>query len=943
MVRSMSAVDRVASADDTTLVHWHALATEEVEERLGASRSGLTSAEAEERLARHGPNTIEEDKPPSDLAILLHQFTSPLIYILLAAGVVTIIIGEYIDAGVIAVVLALNAIIGFVQERQAERSVRALRSLVAPKATVLRDGGERELDSADLVPGDLVLLESGRRVPADLRLFAPVALAVDESLLTGESVPVGKQEHPVDEEAGLGDRLNMTYTGAVVTSGRSRGYVVATGAGTELGRIATSVREEKEAQTPLQQRMNRFARVIGLAVAVSAGAAIILGLALGESLEDMILVAVALAVAAVPEGLPVVFTITLALGVRRMARRKAIVRRLPAVETLGSTTVIGSDKTGTLTENRMTVQEVRGASQAWQVPPGTGAGPAADGVGSGEGAGPAADGPGSAAVGAGSAGGAGDGTLPEPLRQILLAGTLANEASISVTQEGIERRGDPTESAILVAAHRFGMEPWTLRDEHATLLEVPFEPEHQFSGSLRSLDSRSTYYVKGAPERVLAMCDRAMTDEGAEGDLDLEAVRVSADELAGHGLRVLAMAQGAAPANGDLERWAREPEGLVFLGLVGMMDPPRQGVPDAIRGCQEAGIRVVMITGDHAATARAIGESLGIAREGSAVLTGAELARLDDAGLRERVGDVSIYARVAPDQKLRIVRALQAEGEVVAVTGDGVNDAPALKAAEIGVAMGKAGTDIAREASDIVLTNDDFVSIYAAVEEGRVTFDNLRKVTFFLISTGAASIIMILTALLLGWPLPMLPAQLLWLNLVTNGLQDVALAFEPGEPEAVRRPPRPRREGVISALLWERTAISGLVMAAGTLLIFQWELGESDSLASARTAALTTMVLFQMFQAWNARSEHRSIFRMNPFSNPFLFLAIAGALAIHVAALYLAPTQLILRVVPVDLDTWLAMLLTASTLIAVVEAHKAVRRRWPLRGRGEMQAAAARP
>jgi magnesium-transporting ATPase (P-type) len=894
-------------------VAWHALSREEVEARLDTSVSGLTSDVVTERLARYGPNALEEDKPPSDLAILLHQFTSPLIYILVAAAVVTIAIGEYIDAGVIAVVLALNAIIGFVQERQAERSVRALRSLVAPNATVLRDGREHEVDSEDLVPGDLVVLESGRRVPADLRLFSPVALAVDESLLTGESVPVSKSEDVLEEESGLADRVNMTYTGAVVTSGRGRGYVVATGTETELGRIAQSVREEEEAETPLQQRMNRFARIIGLAVGVSAAAAILLGLALGETLEDMILVAVALAVAAVPEGLPVVFTITLALGVRRMARRKAIVRRLPAVETLGSTTVIGSDKTGTLTENRMTVQEVRGAGSAWRVP--------------------------SASEGSGD-GSVGDGALPAPLRHILLAGTLANEASISVTPEGIERRGDPTESALLVAAHEFGMEPGTLRHEHGSVLEVPFEPELQYSGSLRSTDSGRTFFVKGAPERVLAMCDRAMADDGRAGELDAGAVREAADELAGNGLRVLATAHGAPPGDGDVGAWTREPEGLVFLGLVGMMDPPRQGVPDAIRGCQQAGIRVVMITGDHAATARAIGESLGITGEGGPVLTGVELARLDDEALHERVGDVSIYARVAPDQKLRIVRALQSRGEVVAVTGDGVNDAPALKAAEIGVAMGKAGTDIAREASDIVLTNDDFVSIYAAVEEGRVTFDNLRKVTFFLISTGAASIIMILTALLLGWPLPMLPAQLLWLNLVTNGLQDVALAFEPGEPEAVRRPPRPRKEGVISALLWERTALSGVVMATGTLLVFRWELDQTGSLAAAQTAALTTMVLFQMFQAGNARSDHRSLFRMNPWSNPFLFLAIAGALVIHVGALYFAPTQLILRVVPVDLDTWIVMILTASTLVGAVELHKLLRRRWPI-GRHERARAAA--
>jgi calcium-translocating P-type ATPase len=883
---------------DAPDVDWHALPSDEVGARLEVTTEGLSAREAAARLERYGPNSLKESKPPSNLEILVHQFTSPLIYILLIAAAVTVLIGKYIDSVVIALVLALNATIGFVQERQADRSVRALQSLVTPKASVLRDGEQVEIDSAEVVPGDVVLLESGQRVPADLRVFAPVALAIDESLLTGESVPAAKQAEPVAAESGLADRTSMTYTGAVVTTGRGRGYVVATGDRTELGRIAESVREEKEAETPLQQRMNRFARIIGLVVVAAAVASIVIGLAMGESLEDMILVAVALAVAAVPEGLPVVFTITLALGVRRMARRQAIVRRLPAVETLGSTTVIGSDKTGTLTENRMTVRSIWGAGRSWEVPEGPADGPA-------------------------------EADLPELLSHILVAGALANEASIRVSGEDIESRGDPTEVALLVAAHRFGLEPATLRREHVSEREVPFEPQLQYSASLRATDDGRGLYVKGAPERVLAMSAQAMHEDGAHDALDGEAVMAAAHDMASQGLRVLAMAFVPVPADSDVDAFVDDPRDLVFLGLMGMMDPPRAGVAEAIAGCQRAGMRVVMITGDHAATARSIGRSLGLVGEDATVLSGEELTRLDDDALKARVGDVSIYARVSPDQKLRIVRALQSRGEVVAVTGDGVNDAPALKAAEIGVAMGKSGTDIAREAADVVLTDDNFVSIYAAVEEGRFTFDNLRKVTFFLISTGAASIVAILSALLLGWPLLMLPAQLLWLNLVTNGLQDVALAFEPGEPEAVRRPPRPRKEGVISRLLWERTALSGLVIAAGTLLMFQWELDSTGSVDAARTVALTTMVLFQAFQAFNARSDNRSIFRMNPVSNPFLFLAVAGALAIHALALYLPVTQTILRVEPVGLEAWIRMIAVASTLLVAVEIHKAIRRRRP--------------
>lgn len=888
---------------------WHALDTAEVEAALDASRSGLTDEEAAARLARVGPNALEAAKPPTALEILLHQFQSPLIYILLIAAGVTILLGEYIDAGVIAAVLALNATIGFVQERQADRSVRALMGLVAPRAHVVRSRIEREIASEDLVPGDLVTLESGQRVPADLRLVSATALRIDESLLTGESVPAGKHDRPIAAEAVVADRANMAWSGSVVTTGRGRGYVVATGIRTQLGLIAESIRSEQEAETPLQRRMSRFARIIGLVVGIAALVSVVIGVAIGESLQDMFLVAVALAVAAIPEGLPVVFTITLALGVRRMARRRAIVRRLPAVETLGSTTVIGSDKTGTLTENRMTVQEIWTSGGIVPVPH-----QAPDVAGEDDPRGRLPGGPGD-----------------DPLGRTLLAGILANEATARPAADGYEIHGDPTEAALLVAAHRLGLDPETVRAEHETLLELPFESERRYSAAWCRRDGVTALYVKGAPERVLELATRT---QGAGGPvpLDRDAVLAAAHEMAGRGLRVLAMAwlpDADPPAEPDA---AADPADLVFVGLQGMMDPPREGVAESIANCQGAGIRVVMITGDHGATARAIGAQLGIAAADGPVLTGADLETLDDEELRDRAGAVSVYARVSPDQKLRIVRALQARGEVVAVTGDGVNDAPALKVAEIGVAMGRSGTDIAREAADIVLADDNFTSIYAAVEEGRITFDNLRKVTFFLISTGAAAILLILGSLVLGWPLPMLPAQLLWLNLVTNGLQDVALAFEPGEPDAARKPPRPRSEGVISALLWERTVIAGIVMGIGTLAMFRWELDTTGSLAAAQTVALSTMVIFQMFQAGNARSDTRSLFRMSPVSNPFLFVSVVAALAIHVAALYLPPTQFILRVEPITLEAWVRIFLVASTLLVAMETHKAVRRRWPFRG-----------
>jgi calcium-translocating P-type ATPase len=874
--------------------HWHALDAAHVEKTLRTGLRGLSAGEAQARLAQHGPNQLEEAKPISNLAILLHQFKSPLIYILLIAAVVTAALGEYIDTGVIAAVLLLNAIVGFTQERKAEVSVRALIKLVQPQARVIRDGRDREVESHELVPGDLVLLESGSHVPADLRLVSATALSIDESMLTGESVPAAKQAGAVKATLPVADRTNMAFAGTAVARGRGRGYVVATGQHTVLGGIAERIRSEERAQTPLQQRMKRFANLVGVAVGVSSLVAFVLGVILGASPADMFRVAVAMAVAAVPEGLPVVFTIALAVGVRRMAARQAIIRRLPAVETLGSTTVIGSDKTGTLTENRMTVQEIWAAGTTFQM----------ESLDRRER---------EAAV-----------RHHQPLRLALVAGVVANEAELYRKDEGYDLRGDPTEAALLVAAEDFGLSVAELRREYKEFLDIPFESDRQYSAGIRLHDGKHLMFVKGAPERIAAMC-RWPAQQG-NTIVTREDAAWAASDLAGRGLRTLALAWAELPEPPAGEDEVDEPEALTFLGLVGMMDPPRAGVREAVEGCQRAGIRVVMITGDHVLTGKSIARQLGIARSGDEAVSGEQMEQMDDDDLRARVRRTSVFARVAPEQKLRVVHALQKEGEVVAVTGDGVNDAPALKAAAIGIAMGKSGTDVAREASDIVLADDNFVSIYAAVEEGRITFDNLRKVTFFLVSTGAAAIIIILIALVMGWPIPFLPAQLLWLNLVTNGVQDLALAFEPGEKGVLERPPRPPAEGVISSLLWERLVVSGIVIAAGTLWMFQWELERTGSLVAAQTVALTTMVLFKAFQAGNARSEYNSLFRIHPFSNPFLFLSTAGALLLHFGALYWGPTQFVLRVEPIAWEAWWRMALVASSIVAVVEAHKWLRR-----------------
>ncbi|MBN2622253.1 MAG: HAD-IC family P-type ATPase, partial [Acidimicrobiales bacterium] len=639
---------------------WHALDPSDVETTLHTSDRGLSHEEVEARLAHHGPNELEEEPPPGALVVLARQFRNPLIYILLVAAAVTVALEEFIDAGVIAAVLVLNATIGFTQERKAEGAVRALQQLVVPRARVVRDGHEREVDSRELVPGDVVQLEPGSRVPADVRLDAVGSLTIDESLLTGESLPVAKQVAPVPEAVPIGDRASMAFTGAIVTSGRGRGIVVATGADTELGTIAGLMRGETSVETPLQRQIGRLAKLIGLAVGVASVVAFASGVALGGSVQEMFLTAVALAVSAVPEGLPVAVTITFAIGVSRMAGRNAIVRRLPAVETLGSTTVIGSDKTGTLTENRMTVQEVWASGRTYRL--------------------------------AGDEPDAGFLVDDEPasiethpvFHETLLTGVLDNEADVFLDDDHIESTGDPTEVALVVAGMNIGIDEEEAREAYPLFAEIPFETERRYSASIRERHGTHTIFVKGAPERVVAMCTAMLTDDGPV-PIDAETVEAAARDLAGRGLRVLAMAQHRLPEPLAHPEDVDEPEGLIFVGLQGMLDPPRPGVRESIDLCHEAGIRVVMITGDHASTARAIAEDLGIAEPGDAALTGAELGTMDDDELHDRVVDATVFARVDPEDKLRIVRALQHHGEVVAVTGDGVNDAPALKAAAIGV------------------------------------------------------------------------------------------------------------------------------------------------------------------------------------------------------------------------------------------------------------------
>lgn len=885
---------------------WWALTADEVLRRLGARQGGLDSAEAARRLLASGPNRIGARERRSALRIALHQFASPLIYVLVAAMLVSLSIGHWEDSIVIGFVLLVNSAIGFFQEHRAERSIAALLGLLSPRALVRRDGRRMEIDSRDLVPGDVALLASGAAVPADLRLLEASRLQIDEAPLTGESLPAVKSTAPVPgADVPVADRDCMAFMGTSVASGRGVGVVAATGASTEIGRIASEITLTERAPTPLQERMKRFGRLVTAVILVVCAAALLIGLARGVAPGEMYLTAVAIAVSAIPEGLPVVMTVALAVSVRRMAKRHVIMRRLPAIETLGSCTVIVTDKTGTLTRGRMTVQSIRAGGRRYEV---TGGDEGLSGHVLLEGR-PVEVEPGSHAA----------------LHQALLAGLLCNEADLRLSGEGdLILQGDPTDAALLVAAAKAGLDRDALLGLHPQIGAVPFESHRAFAATVHASPEGRTVLVKGAVERVLPMCTAQL---GAEGPvpLDRDAVLAEAHRMGREGLRVLAMAAGPGGEHrGELSD--ELPRGLTLAGLVGMLDPPRPEVERAIAACRDAGIRVIMVTGDHESTAVAIAERIGLTGPDPPAVGGARLEAMGDEELLEALRGASVFARVSPGDKLRIVNLLRSAGHVVAVTGDGVNDGPALKSAHIGAAMGRSGTDVAKEASEMVLADDNFATVYAAVEEGRTAFANVRNATLFLVSAGVAELVSILGSLVSGLPLPFRPAQILWLNVVTDGIADLALAFEPGEPEQRRRPPRPPAEGILSARLLERSAVVGLVMAAGTLGLFVWELRRGADLAYAQVAALTTMAMFQVVHVGNCRSEHRSVFAKSPFSNPFLFWGVLGSWLVHVLALYLPATQRLLGLEPLRVDTWLVIGATALSVIVAGEAHKRLRR-----------------
>ena len=873
----------------TTATPWHSLSTDAVFTELSSSQDGLDSAEAAERLRSAGPNELAVAGPTPWWRVLLRQFVSPLIAILLVAAVVTAFQQHWVDSGAIFLILFINAVLGFVQERKAESDVRALQSLSTPSCRVLRDGAERVIPGPEVVPGDVVLLESGERVPADLRLFVANALEVDESMLTGESFAATKHTSALPEDVGDADKANIAFSGTFVGSGRGRGVVIATGAATALGEINALV-QGPSGKSPLQLLTNNLERYIGLVVLAALVFVFIAGIVLGNDASTMFRTAVGLAVATIPEALPIVLTVALSLGVSRMAKRNAIIRTLPAVETLGSTNVIGSDKTGTLTENRLTVERIWTTDGLLDITADQGEGGRSD---------------------------------SELVRAALRAGALTNEATISAEDEN-EYSGDAVDAAMA----RIAVARGAVTEQERTVEPVahqPYEPHLLYSQTVHAgADGRRTLYVKGSPEALLAA---SVAVAGPEGDepLDDYLIHAANEEMGREGLRVIATGSRRVADDEHLTVPLRPPSGLTLLGMEGMTDPPREGVAEAIRDCRRAGISVVMITGDHPVTATAIADRLGLAT-GKRALTGAEMADLDDHMLAARLEETSVAARVSPQDKLRIVHTLQGAGKVVAVTGDGVNDAPALKAASIGVAMGRAGTDVAREAADMVLTDDNFATIVHAIEEGRVTFSAIRKTTFFLLSTGVAALIAVTLSVFAGTPLLFLPVQMLWINVVTNGVQDIALAFEPAEGNELSRPPRAPTEGILSRTLWFRAGITGAWMALAVLLAFIVGLRLGYPEVHARTLALTMFVLFNFFQVFSSRAEFKSLFQLRFLANKPLLFTSLGAIILHWGAITWPVSADLLGLTPLNPWEWLLCIAVGSTVLVIVEAEKAVRR-----------------
>jgi magnesium-transporting ATPase (P-type) len=861
--------------------------------------TGLSTEEAVKRLAEFGPNRLPEKSGESAVRIFARQFNSPFIYVLFAAAVASAALGQYLNSFFVFMVLLINASIGTVQEYSAQRAAIALTKLVPQYAVVIRDGVTCRLEAADLVPGDIVLLASGDKVPADLALLECGGLLVDESSMTGESLAVVKRiGTSIPSDATIAERTDLAFAGTIVTHGRAKGRVVSTGVSTEIGKIASQVSTLGEAKAPLLQRIERFTLRVSIAVLVVIGLLFLITLLRGDDLSTVFLLGVALAVSAIPEGLPAAITIALAIGMRRMSRANVIIRKLIAVESLGSCTYIASDKTGTLTVNDLTVTTLK-------LPDGSEYAVSGEGLDiHGE------------IVGIESADSA-----PESLRRMVLSGLLANEAELVLRDNEWVANGDGVDLAFLVLAAKLGLDHQRAGSIYPEQSSVPYESEKAFSASTNVIAGEARHHIKGSGERVLAMC--TTTCDGQP--IDQAAIGRQIAELASQGYRVLALADGPMDDSLGLCDQPASLQGLTFLGLVGMVDPLRPEVPAAVKSCREAKIEVGMITGDHPLTALALARQAGIADSDARVVTGRQLEKAIEKGGREfadLVAGCKVFARVEPAHKLAIVRQLIENGHFVAVTGDGVNDAPALHHAHVGVAMGERGTDIAREASDLILTDDNFSSIVEGIRQGRIVYNNIRKVVFLLISTGSAEITLFILSILFGLPIPLYPIQLLWLNLVTNGIQDVALAFEPAEGDELQRKPRRPAEPIFDQLMLKRVAVNAVVMGGIAFGVFSWQLSQGVEVVAARNITLLLMVLFENVHVLNSRSEVRSMFRQPFFGNPFLIFGMLAAQGVHIAAFYTPGLKTVLQVQPVRLAQWGSLLLIALVLIVVDETHK---------------------
>lgn len=886
---------------------WHALSSQSVFQAVDSSEAGLTQENAEQRLQQFGENRLKPPKRNGPLIRFLIQFHNVLIYVLLVAGLVTLYLGHWVDSAVIFGVVVVNAIIGFIQEGKSEKALDAIRHMLSHHAMVKRDGSFIRLNAEQLVPGDIVLIQSGDKVPADLRLIKSRDLQIDEAMLTGESVPVEKTTKEVSQKASIGDRSCVAYSGTLVTYGQGQGVVVETADSTELGRISGMLREVQTLKTPLLRQMATFAKWLTVAIITLATSTFIYGVTLkGFEASEMFLAAVGLAVAGIPEGLPAIMTITLALGVQRMARKNAIIRRLPAVETLGSVTVVCSDKTGTLTRNEMTAQSLATSKGFFDI----------SGVGY--------DPHGTFSL---------DGNEVTPdqyplLRELAQAALLCNEATLKKHKDQWVMHGDPTDGALVSLALKAGLDQRIVNETFPRTDTIPFESQHRFMATLHHDHAGHGFiYVKGAPERVLDMCTWQRT-RNEDLPLDKAYWEEAMHTMANRGQRLLAIASRPLQQEQQTLNFQDVENGLTLLGIIGITDPPREEAIQAVQACQSAGIRVKMITGDHAVTARAIGMQMGIG-DGNAAIDGNTLSKYRDHELAKIVGQADVFARVSPEQKLKLVTALQENGEVVSMTGDGVNDAPALKRADVGVAMGLKGTEVAKEASEMVLADDNFVSIQNAIEEGRTVYDNLKKSIMFILPTNGGEALIIVAAILLGRSLPITPAQILWINMITAVTLALTLAFEAAEHNIMQRPPRDPREPILSRFLVWRIIFVSLILVAGTFGLFIWERDNGASIELARTVAVNTLVFFEIFYLFCVRFLVEPAFSKSAlFGNRYVIYAVGLLIFFQLALTYFKPMQLLFATTAMDSHAWLRVIVVASSVFFLVEIEKWVIRKF---------------